>query len=241
MGALDTTDHNPSATTAQGSFHGTGISIFQFLTVSNTGIIREPVVIEPISSCKISLPDDYCNVPAVSCKIESLGVSEYTCAQGLSSGKADEAGWVEHGMQLLAKEKLGSEDYVSWAAFHASAVASDDIDPPALIALLPLFYEKAATLSMVKHGMDIQRQITNHLNPGQIPDYKVCPGESNGKNHIVVTFGGLHIEMALGNTLGDFLDGSGWTTAISEAQVASSGTTDSFLEGFPHLQNPTYM
>ena len=35
VGALDNINHNLSSTTAQGSFHGTGISIFRFSTVSN--------------------------------------------------------------------------------------------------------------------------------------------------------------------------------------------------------------
>jgi len=34
---------------------------------------------------------------------------------------------------------------------------------------ITLFYEKAATLSMIKRGMDVQRLITTYLNPGQIP------------------------------------------------------------------------
>ena len=42
--------------------------------------------------------------------------------------------------------------------------------------------------------------------------------------------GGLHLEMALWNTLGDVVEGSGWTTALAEAEVASSGTADSFLK-----------
>ena len=43
-------------------------------------------------------------------------------------------------------------------------------------------------------------------------------------------FGGLHIEMGLWKTLGDLLEGSGWTTNLYEADVASSGTADSFLK-----------
>ena len=35
--------------------------------------------------------------------------------------------------------------------------------------------------------------------------------------------------MALWKTLGDVLEGSGWTTALTEAEVASSGMVDSFL------------
>ena len=38
VGALDNLDHNPSSTTSQNSFHGTAISVFQFPSVSNSGI-----------------------------------------------------------------------------------------------------------------------------------------------------------------------------------------------------------
>ena len=41
---------------------------------------------------------------------------------------------------------------------------------------------------------------------------------------------GLHTEMALWSTLGDILEESGWTTALVEAEIASSGTADSFLK-----------
>ena len=49
---------NPSATTAKGSFHGTGISIFQLPSHSNSGIVRDPIVIEESPSRKLSLPDE---------------------------------------------------------------------------------------------------------------------------------------------------------------------------------------
>ena len=58
--------------------------------------------------------------------------------------------------------------------------------------------------------------------------------ETHGEKHFVVMFGGLHIEMALWNTLGDLLEYLGWTTALCEADVASSGTANSFLKAF-HL------
>ncbi len=47
VGALDNIDHNPSATTSQGAFHGTAISIFQFPTPTNSGISRDTLVIDP--------------------------------------------------------------------------------------------------------------------------------------------------------------------------------------------------
>ena len=54
--------------------------------------------------------------------------------------------------------------------------------------------------------------------------------ETHGGRKFVVMFGGLHIEMALWNAIGDFLEGSGWTVALSDAGIASSGTADSFLK-----------
>jgi hypothetical protein len=54
--------------------------------------------------------------------------------------------------------------------------------------------------------------------------------ESHGEKKYVVVLGGLHIEIAAWRALGDLLEGSGWTSAITPANVASSGTADSFLK-----------
>ena len=99
-----------------------------------------------------------------------LTESEYGVLPGVQSildaGKANEEKWVEHGLKLLSEvEKLTKQQCVSWAAFHASS-ASDPQDPPVVNSLLPLLYEKAATLSMIKHGMSIQQQIIEYLNRG---------------------------------------------------------------------------
>ena len=168
VGALDNIDHNPSSTTAQGSFHGTGISVFQFPTVSNP---EQPLAINPefIGTCS---PEDYTTVPAISFQTNTLAVpvaESLANFQGyLNEAQKEESKWIEHGIQLLAKSVIENKDFISWAAFHAS-LQPISVYSPSLISLLPLFYEKAATLSMVKHGMDIQIKITNHLNPGQIP------------------------------------------------------------------------
>lgn len=48
-------------------------------------------------------------------------------------------------------------------------------------------------------------------------------------------FGELHLEMAMWKTLGDYLDGSEWVTAITQAGIASVGTAESFLNA-SHLK-----
>ena len=220
-----------------------------------SGIVRDPIVIDWSSLRKLSLPEEYANVPAVSCKTDRLSVPHLAFdneATGLLvAGRADEEKWFDHSLQLLTKESLMKDYYVSWAAFHAS-LESDPLYPPAITTLLPLFYEKAATISMVKHGMDVLQSITAHINPGQIPvmafDQPLfalakfvqwCWLDTHGEERYIVMFGGLHIEMALWNTLGDLLECSGWTTALYEADVASSGTADSFLKA-SHLTRTRY-
>ena len=115
--------------------------------------------------------------------------------------------------------------------------------PTTLTQLMPLFYEKAASAAMVKHGMDVQRQSTEFLNPGQIPVTAIDAPlyalaklvqwkwpNTHGEDKCVVMMGGLYIEMAIWSTIGDYLEASGWTTALTQAGVASSGTADSFLK-----------
>lgn len=53
--------------------------------------------------------------------------------------------------------------------------------------------------------------------------------EEYGEDKFVIMFGGLHIEMTALKSIGSMLAGSGWTSALVEADVASSGTADSFL------------
>ena len=89
-------------------------------------------------------------------------------SQILEAGKANEMKWIEHSIPLHAKDELGKEEYISWAAYHASMESRPE-DPSTIVALLPLFYEKAAIIAMIKHGMDIQQLITQYLSPGQIP------------------------------------------------------------------------
>ena len=72
---------------------------------------------------------------------------------------------------------------------------------------------------MIKHGLDIQRRAIKWINPGQIPvttfDQPLFAlaklvqwkwPDVYGESVHVVMMGGLHLEMALWNTLGDVLE-----------------------------------
>ncbi|KAL9954025.1 hypothetical protein ACROYT_G041513 [Oculina patagonica] len=201
VGAIDNIDHNPSSTTAQGSFHGTGISLFQFpkqdSEVSQQEVQGVSLCASRTTSRDITLPDEYSSVPPVSVKTSEVNVPpagrasvETRSSNQLSTAIAQETCWLKHCEQHL-HEELTKGIYLSWAAYHASVtVVSNPL--PCLGSLLPLLDEKAATVAMMKHG-------------------------------------GLHIEMALWSLCGDLLAASGWTTALAEAGIVSTGTSDSFL------------
>ena len=48
---------------------------------------------------------------------------------------------------------------------------------------------------------------------------------------LFVILGGLHIEMALYQMLGDWLEGSGWSSALVEANVTTPGRAQSMMGG----------
>ena len=101
---------------------------------------------------------------------------------------------------------------------------------------MPLFYEAAHSVSMVKHAMVVAKEAICHLNPDQTPVITMdqplyslakqiqwnCTEDLGEKNYVVV-LGGLHIEMLFLKILGQWLEGSGWFAALTEAGVTTSG------------------
>lgn len=96
---------------------------------------------------------------------------------------------------------------------------------------------------MIRHGMDVVKSITIHLNVSQTPIIAVdqplyalakqiqwsWPG-SHGETSFVIMFGGLHIEMALFRTIDDWLKDSGWDRALVQAGITTAGTAESHLK-----------
>lgn len=250
VGAVDNIDHNPSSTTATGSFHGTGISLFQSPTKTNMGQPREAIKLPApdTEQCHI-LPERFTTVPAValkegSAKVPKLASAAQSRPDTVAAGIHEEKLWLRQALELLKKEKLEKGDAIAWSAYHA-ALQDDSLlndKQAALTQLMPLFHEKAATAAMIKHSMDVNRQATLFLNPGQVPVLAMDAPlyalakyiqwkwpETYGEDQYVIMFGGLHIEMAAWKTIGDYLSKSGWTAALTQAGIASYGTADSFL------------
>ena len=82
VGALDNLDHNPSSTTSQSSFHGTGISMFQFPSPNKPGECRPPFTVPPsVSGKHVQLPEIYTTVPTVAIAKSNTVVPEVKVEQ----------------------------------------------------------------------------------------------------------------------------------------------------------------
>lgn len=248
--AVDNIDHNPSSNTALDSFHGTGISLFQNRKKDTDGTKRERASLQPGTSNKKipQLPETYTILTPVTVRKKDLEIPETkgpltNNAAPLEAALEDEKKWQKNTQRLIKQQVQNIDDPITWAAFHSNEQRSRNFDVT-ITSLLPLFPDDSKSVAMIRHSMDIIKQAVEHLNPGQVPVLTVDQPlfaitkliqwnwpEVYGEEKFVILLGGLHIEMAALATLGDLLDGSGWTNVLTQAGIATAGTADSFLKG----------
>lgn len=135
--------------------------------------------IDLVSSTETStnhqLPDNYTTVPAVALQKEAVAVPKPPYEMKAVDGRLDRACeketlWLKLGIQLMGvEEELVKGDAIAWSAYHASLQDRPTDAQAAITQLMPLFYEKAATPAMIKHGMNVLRDAIHFLNPGQVP------------------------------------------------------------------------
>ena len=241
--AVDNIDHNPTATTAQTSFHGTSVSIFQHPSTENAGDEREPLKLE--SEMKVKkvpeLPEAYTNIrPAYITQNPNpppVASPSLPAPESISSHLKEEYYWLE---EVFLTEEVADAVSITWSAHHATQKRSHPFEV-SISAMMPLWRDQAHSVATIKHAMAKIRDTVAFLNPGQTPViaadqplYALAKQiqwkwPEYGEDKFVIMFGGLHIEMAALRSIGTLLWGSGWTSAIVEAEVASFGTAESYL------------
>ena len=127
--------------------------------------------------------------------------------------------------------------------YNSRLMNDNSLKPPAVIGVLPLFPDKAASPSMIKHAMQLTIQ-TGVLGADQ-PLYAIAKQlqwtfpESSGEDKLVVMLGALHIEDKFHQMTGKLLRDSGWTTVLSQTQVLTSGRAQSALNEH-HIKRTRY-
>lgn len=163
VAAVDNTDHNPTATTAKSSFHGTSISLFQS---EATGRSQEALSLPKQAKSIPQLPDSYVSVPPAFFTKQPLLPQEVPdLPRPESLSLSQEQQWLEH---VRVTEEYDDSTQVSWSAYNSNREVKGDFDR-SWTALLPLLTDHANEVSTIKHSMDKVREATSYLNPGQTP------------------------------------------------------------------------
>ena len=140
------------------------------------------------------------------------------------SAKAKDETWIHHASDIILNKgsKLDDGDRVTWAGFNSSRMHEDTVKPRAITGVLPMFPDKAASVSMVKHTMCITRDAIQFLNPGQTPvlgmdqpiyaigkliDWKWCDTHLC-EDKFILMLGALHIEFVIEAMEGKMTEGS---------------------------------
>ena len=264
-GGFDNIDHNPSSTTAKYALHGACISIHQHFSSDRELETNEVEILNQEEMGKASvkpLPVSYTNLDLdialpkdLVQNIPDLGTSchHFAAMRSLKEVLQEGYSWLETVRCSLAKQKLERNEWISWAAYYASK-SDPPVTPPATSYMLPLFTESPNNPAMVWHAMKIIRDATAHINPGQTPVMEADqplftlakklqwknPDTEVGESTFLVTLGAMHTEKMLWSVSGDWLDGSGWVSAITNSGVATSGKAQSFI-GVHHICRTRYI
>ena len=153
--ALDNINHDRTAKGAQGSFHGTGISLFQHSDTENHGTEQRRFnFISRIGKKVTKLPESYTLVPGVTVTKSEVPVPEVCGLQKpgcslMSKAVAQENDWCDHLSKIISEGNYGTacgraQLHVSWAAYHSrrrEQAVTPVHGPAAVTALLPLFLD----------------------------------------------------------------------------------------------------
>ncbi|KAK3889081.1 hypothetical protein Pcinc_006956 [Petrolisthes cinctipes] len=122
---VDNIDHNPTATTAQTSFHGTSLSIFQHPSPDYPGERRElPQLKSDRKNKKVpELPEDFTNVhPAYIPKKPyppSAACQSFPAPDSIQDHLSQEYSWLEH---VLVTENVVDTATITWSALTMKAI-----------------------------------------------------------------------------------------------------------------------
>ena len=73
--------------------------------------------------------------------------------------------------RVVSTDNTQGDEVVSWSAYHASLQPTNGVSESSLTktSLLPLFYDRAHSVAMIRHSMNVVKKAVDILNPGQVP------------------------------------------------------------------------
>lgn len=171
--AIDNIDHNPTSSSANYSFHGTGISLIQHFDNQHNEDSKQSIILEKSdfsNKRKPCLPDSYYNIPLVPSIAGELPVStvNWDCDMDDTGNPLEYTkNWLENCSKSMEHES-SYDNVLSWGAFN-SRFSMDKSKFKSNSAMLPLLKDDINSPAVVMHAMDIVIAATRKLNPTQTP------------------------------------------------------------------------
>jgi hypothetical protein len=255
---VDNLDSNNQGNFSRDEFHGTAISVTNHLSWDNKGVQRPSIQLDPTDTSVPQLPESYSVVQPAEFQSNALHVPctpDLNCRPShnlLHGAKVKDESWMAHVSTVLKQDTLPEGEVITWSGYNSRLMSDDCVKPKAVIGVLPLFPDKAATPSMMKHAMHLTMQGTEALNPGQTPVlggdqplYAIAKQlqwafpDTMGEDKLVLMMGALHIEDKMHLMIGKLLRDSGWSNILTQAQVLTSGRAQSVLDEH-HIKRTRY-
>ena len=63
--------------------------------------------------------------------------------------------WIAHVTTILQHDTFPQGEVITWSGYNSRLMSDGSVKPRAQIVILPLFKDKAASLSMMKHAMEL--------------------------------------------------------------------------------------
>ncbi|KAK1894215.1 Nicotinate phosphoribosyltransferase [Dissostichus eleginoides] len=166
---MDNLDHNPTATTAMTSFHGTSILVFQHPIKDYKGEERGQLKFgEDKVKVIPELPDSFTNIrPAFFTKKYPVPPKS-NVTEDIVTGPDNSLHMSQLALEYEWLEKVAVTDGpvdVTWSAHHASKKRHPTFEV-GITSLLPLLRDQAHSVATVRHVMDKIKDIVAFLNPG---------------------------------------------------------------------------
>ena len=148
--------------------------------------------------------------------------------------------WCHEGYLCKARVVRPRFCFMGWLLFMYTTTTFQSCDTIISVATSP---HVAHSVAMIYHAMNAVKAVVTHLHSEQAPVivadqplYSLAKKlqwnfpATHGENKYVVFLGGMHVELTVDKCLGNWLEGSGWTTAVTYIGIASGGTADPFLK-----------
>ena len=150
--------------TIRDEFHGTALSAPNHLSRENQGEQLAAIQVNFSDKPVPELPNSYALIHPVELGSNPVFfprsiISQVRPSHSLVQGaKMNDELWMAHVNSVLQHDTLSEDEVITWSVYNSRLMNDDSLKPLAVIGVLPLFPDKAASPSMITHAMQLTMQ-----------------------------------------------------------------------------------